>query len=264
VIPCYRCAGTVGRAVASVVHQTLPPAEIILVDDGSGDDTPEVLRRQTELYPSSAISVIELTKNAGPGAARNAGWEVATKPYVAFLDADDAWHPCKIEVQYNWMREHPQVAMSGHATTIGPIQTGLSTVNGPVVAHPVLPWQMLLSNRFPARSVMLKRALPFRFEPKKIYSEDYLLWLTIILSGYETWRLESALAFSFRPEYSPGGYSGALYAQERRELSALRLLHKKGLLSMVVYWLVSALSLIKYLRRQLISLADNRRRQARQ
>ncbi|MHB1099234.1 MAG: glycosyltransferase family 2 protein, partial [Burkholderiales bacterium] len=103
IIPCYRCAETIARAVDSVLKQTLPPEEILLVEDCSGDDgnTLAVLHSLQQNNPF--IRVIPLAKNGGPAAARNAGWDAAKQPYIAFLDADDAWHPKKLEIQYSWM-----------------------------------------------------------------------------------------------------------------------------------------------------------------
>ena len=74
VIPCYRCAATLDRALQSVLAQTQPPAEIIVVDDASDDATPRVI---AALPPS--IKKIRLPENRGAGSARNAGWQAATQ-----------------------------------------------------------------------------------------------------------------------------------------------------------------------------------------
>src|SRR2546427_9146273 len=100
-IPSYCCADTVARAVESAVEQTLTPAEIIMVDDASpdGGKTYCALKDlQQRFSRRTAIRIIRLERNGGPGAARNRAWEVASQPYVAFLDADDAWHPRKLEI----------------------------------------------------------------------------------------------------------------------------------------------------------------------
>lgn len=114
VIPCYRCSDVIERAVTSVWEQTLRPAEVILVDDCSGDGTVDTLYALQKKFPPNWIKVIELEQNSGPGEARNAGWAAASHSYVAFLDADDSWHPQKIEIQYSWMIEHPDVVLTGH------------------------------------------------------------------------------------------------------------------------------------------------------
>ena len=96
VIPCFRCTGTIERAVASVAAQTRRPAEVILVDDASGDDTQKLLQKLSQHFEPGWIKLVFLEQNVGAASARNAGWDQATQTYVAFLDADDAWHPKKI------------------------------------------------------------------------------------------------------------------------------------------------------------------------
>ncbi len=100
VVPCFRCAPTVGRAVESVMRQTEPVQEIILVDDCSDDGTGAMLHDIAQRAGDGRVRVLALARNSGPATARNAGWNAAVGDYVAFLDADDAWHPRKIEFQY--------------------------------------------------------------------------------------------------------------------------------------------------------------------
>ena len=87
----YRAAATLGRAVASVAAQSWRPAEVIIVDDGSDDETPKVLEELQGHYGTKWLKIVCLSANCGPGAARNVGWGMSTQPYVAFLDADDTW-----------------------------------------------------------------------------------------------------------------------------------------------------------------------------
>src|SRR6185369_14935384 len=111
-----RCAGTIERAVRSVAGQSRRPAELILVDDASGDGTGALLEGLRSRYGPDWIRIITLERNQGPGTARNVGWDAATSTYIAFLDADDAWHPRKIEIQCAWMDSHPEFAVTGHAS----------------------------------------------------------------------------------------------------------------------------------------------------
>jgi len=93
IIPCFRSTDTIERAVLSVVNQTVLPSQIILIDDASNDGSIEKLFALQKEYPLANISVEVMPVNGGPGLARNRGWELATEPWLAFLDADDAWHP---------------------------------------------------------------------------------------------------------------------------------------------------------------------------
>ncbi len=93
IIPTFNRAREVPRAISSVLAQTRPPDEIIVVDDGSTDDTPEVLERF-----GKAIRVIRQA-NAGPSAARNRGIFDSRGDVLMFLDSDDEWLPGKVERQ---------------------------------------------------------------------------------------------------------------------------------------------------------------------
>ena len=95
VVPCYRCATTIERAVVSVAEQMQRPAELVLVDDASADGTLEVLHALATRH-GDWVKVIALPSNRGAASARNAGWDAATQPLVAFLDSDDACHPPKL------------------------------------------------------------------------------------------------------------------------------------------------------------------------
>lgn len=248
VIPCWRSGLTIERAIASIDAQTWRPAEVIVVDDASADDTVLKLHELALLYPNGWIKVVELDVNGGPGPARNAGWNRALQPYIAFLDADDAWHPQKIELQLAWMQSNPEVVLSAHHTIELHDGDAAPIVDANFSIQAVTLNQMLISNRFPTRSVMLRRELDVRFAGKLV-TEDYLLWLQIVSSGQPCVLINSPLAFSFRAEFSPGGYSGQLWLHEKRELRCLHELVKKNWISRSVWWLASIWSLVKYVRR---------------
>lgn len=93
VIPAYNAARTIEKTVESALAQTVPPKEIFVVNDGSSDNTLEVLGR----YESPVHVVTQ--ENAGPAAARNHGIRLATTDWIALLDSDDSWLPEKMENQ---------------------------------------------------------------------------------------------------------------------------------------------------------------------
>ena len=252
IIPCFRCQETVERALDSVLAQSLQASEIFLIDDASGDGTLDLLRDLERLH-TPLVRVISLAENGGPGLARNAGWDAASQPWIAFLDADDAWHPRKLEMQWGWLSAHPEVDLCGHDTR----WAADGRIDHPVKSAPQVSWlnlkQMLLSNRLPTRSVMLRRELPLRFRGRDV-TEDYLLWLQIIADGRIASRLEVCLAYSLRPDFSPGGYSGHLWAHEKRELAALRTLGVEGQFSWFMWIGSSTWSFVKFLRRYWLSL----------
>ena len=102
VVPAYNYARYLPKAIDSALGQTHPPLEVIVVDDGSTDDTPRVLAAYAD-----RIRVIRQA-NQGAGAARNAGIAAARGEYVAFLDSDDLWHPRKLELQLARFASDPE------------------------------------------------------------------------------------------------------------------------------------------------------------
>ncbi len=96
IIPMYNSAETIDRTLASVRCQTHEKLEIIVVDDGSTDDGPKIVERHAR--EDERIRLLR-QRNAGVAAARNAAIEASTGAYIAPVDADDLWHPLKIEKQ---------------------------------------------------------------------------------------------------------------------------------------------------------------------
>ena len=96
IIPVYNGARYVAEAVHSVWAQTIPPAEIIIVDDGSTDSTASIMLDLSAAAPLPIRCVYQ--PNQGPSAARNVGVQAATGNLIAFLDADDVWLPHKTKV----------------------------------------------------------------------------------------------------------------------------------------------------------------------
>ena len=105
VIPTFNRAGMVEQAVESVLAQTLQPVEVIVVDDGSTDDTKQRLAR------FGSISYV-CQEHGGPGRARNTGMRLARGDYVAFLDSDDCLYPYKLELQARVFDAFRDVAMT--------------------------------------------------------------------------------------------------------------------------------------------------------
>ena len=103
VIPAYRAARTIGRAVDSVAAQTIPPDEILVIDDGSPDDL------AAALAPYGGRVRLLRKGNGGASSARNHGLDHCAGGLVAFLDADDYWEPQKLERQLAVLGRRPEV-----------------------------------------------------------------------------------------------------------------------------------------------------------
>lgn len=260
VVPCYCSSGVLARAVASVLEQNQRPLEIILVEDASpdGGETRDCIQELIAAHAEQdelSIRAIYLPKNLGPGGARNAGWNAARGDYVAFLDADDAWHPKKIEIQYAWMESHPQIDLSSHASNYQKSDDVEPTIlAAPLRSQRVEIDHMLRKNRVLTRTVMLRNTVDHRFSGDARFSEDYDLWMRMICDGCTLFALDAELAFSFRPEFGPGGQSGNLWKMERAELLVILGLMREKKIGLLKGVLAIGFSMVKYFRRMLISL----------
>ena len=252
VIPCYRCSKTIHRAVLSVVYQTFSPREVMLIDDYSNDggetlNALEIIKRS--IGEKIKIEIVALEVNNGPGAARNVGWDLAHEPYIAFLDADDSWHKRKLEIQYQWMKANPQAVMTGHKSKIVIDNEYEELLNEKIVSRRVTRKSMLIANQFPTRSVMLKRDIPYRFQPQKRYAEDYLLWMQIVLGDSPAYFLDTALAYSYKDEFGMAGLSKNLWKMEVGVQDSLRVIFEEKKISKAAYILAITFSTIKFIRR---------------
>ena len=103
IIPTYNRWPMLGEAVESVLAQTMSDYELIVVDDGSTDETPRRLREY-----GARLTVLTQSRS-GVSAARNLGARRASGKYLAFLDSDDLWHPRKLQRQLRLMERNPEV-----------------------------------------------------------------------------------------------------------------------------------------------------------
>ena len=104
IIPYFNAIETIQKSISSVLNQTFSVREIIVIDDCSSDhdELVSLLRCFNSVVP---IMLERLDINSGPSESRNRAIEKATGKYIAFLDADDVWHPDKIAIQYNFMKK---------------------------------------------------------------------------------------------------------------------------------------------------------------
>jgi glycosyltransferase involved in cell wall biosynthesis len=103
IIPSFNAADYIREALDSIQGQTLKPFETIVVDDGSTDETAKIIAN----YGTPVTYIYQ--DNAGPGAARNRGIELARGDFLAFLDADDVWHPDKLASQMERFKQRPEL-----------------------------------------------------------------------------------------------------------------------------------------------------------
>jgi glycosyltransferase involved in cell wall biosynthesis len=175
IIPTYNRASYVGAAIESALHQTRPPAEILVVDDGSTDGTGRILG---EFGP--AVRVIR-QPNRGRSAARNAGLRAATGDAVVFLDSDDVLMPESIETCARALEANPDVGIVySDSLFVDSVNNALclhsQALPGPRPSGMVL--AELACRNFLTIAAMIRRSClgDNGFEEGMDYAEDYDLW----------------------------------------------------------------------------------------
>jgi GT2 family glycosyltransferase len=178
VIPVHNGERYLGAALASVAAQSLPPREVIVVDDGSTDGSADVAAR--------AGARVLRQSNAGPGAARNAGVAVSESEWIAFLDADDVFLPDRLARQVAALRAQPAaIGVCSDALCLGGPRDGQRKLAGAPLPPRLVFTDLLRSNPVIASSVLVQRAALLRaggFDADRVLiaTEDYDLWLRLL------------------------------------------------------------------------------------
>lgn len=249
VIPTFNSADYIGRTMEAVRQQTTMASEIIVVDDCSNDLTLTVVEQTFARLDIKNGTVVRLTNNSGPGVARNTGWNLAASKYVAFLDADDSWHPQKLELQLAEMEASPWASFSGHRYLVNEAGFPSDFQVKPTQSHEVTLTSFLARNLFCTPSVMIRRDVELRFSEDREMAEDYLLWLELLAGGARAVLIDSPLVCLHKPAYGESGLSSQLRRMERKDLRAFGLLRRTNRISWPVYLAASVFSLLKYVRR---------------
>jgi cellulose synthase/poly-beta-1,6-N-acetylglucosamine synthase-like glycosyltransferase len=179
VIPAYNAMTYLPDTLASVFQQTFSDFEVLLVDDGSTDSI------QTWVAQTVSDRRVRLISqpNQGLSAARNTGITHSQSEYIAFLDADDLWHPTKLAQQVQWLDAHPTVGLIYNQTAqIDSAGTPTGRVLGSEIAGNILP-QMLQRNIIDCPSSVLVRRQCFDrvglFDRTLRSVEDWDMWIRI-------------------------------------------------------------------------------------
>ena len=167
-------------AIASVLRQSLSDLELVVVDDGSRDRTPEVLAG----FDDPRLVVLRNDERLGLATSLNLALERARSRYVARLDADDVAMPARLERQLSYLRAAPSVAIVGSAVLDLDDTGRLHRIHRMAIDPAEVRWAALFSSPFYHPTVLLDRDVldrgGFRYEPEFLESEDYELWSRVL------------------------------------------------------------------------------------
>lgn len=199
-LPIYNAAQTLSQTLFSIERQRFQDFEIIAIDDGSNDTTPDILH--THAQKDKRLKVI-YTKHQGLIQALNLALEKANTPYIARCDADDVMHPDRLHLQFNFLHTHPDIAVISSRIQCFPrphIATGF---------HIYEQWlNRLCQPEDIARDMFVESPIvhPSIMARKKAlesvggyceweWAEDYDLWLRLHLAGYKFAKLPQTLHY---------------------------------------------------------------------
>ncbi|MBS1689578.1 MAG: glycosyltransferase family 2 protein [Bacteroidetes bacterium] len=240
VIPTYNAAGTIVRTIESCLKQSYAAHEIIVVDDGSTDETEQLLEERF----GNKIIYTRLYKNLGPSFARNKGMDLATGNYIAFLDADDGWHEDKLLVAKSILEANTKIKFLYHPFTQEDVSTKKLPEGATIYTLPFI--KLLNGNVIGTPCVVLANDKSFRFETEMRYMEDYDLWLRI---GYRNkiYFINLSLTQIGRPVLSKGGQSGNKWKMRKGELKAYTRLARLNPLFILLLPVLYVYSLSKHI-----------------
>ncbi|WP_291910795.1 glycosyltransferase family 2 protein [Chitinophaga sp. CB10] len=242
IIPVYNSEKTIYRAIKSVFEQNYDSFEIVVINDGSKDQSlSEINRAQAEFDKKDILNVITLPTNKGVSNARNTGWDNARGEYIAFLDADDTWHPEKLSYVNDVLRKN-DIAMFCHYYGLPGDDITLSENGIKRISFPLF----LLRNTFQTSCVIIKRTIPNRFNTEMSHCEDYDLLLKICYY-YPSYYSKMKLTILGRPQLTSGGLSANKWKMRKGEMNIYKNLYKLNFMFLPVGCVLMVFSLFKHI-----------------
>ena len=246
IVPCFNSEKTLLRAIQSVLMQTLLPREIIIIDDGSAsatylDEYYSIINRDAN------VQIIKLNKNMGASHARNIGISSSNSSYIAFLDADDCWHPKKIEIQF------PLTAKSSHKISAHRYLPNLNKndflIHTKIRCSSISYRKLLFKNYFATPTVMALKSDFILFDEALQRMEDHKCWIENTLCQPALF-IDAALAGGFKKPLGEAGLSQDIPAMHTDAMRVFQLLKNDKKISLAEYLLASSFEKLKYLYRQ--------------
>ncbi len=189
IMPAYASENTLSESIQSVKAQTFTDWELLIIDDCS----PSSLQSIVEQFKDNRIRYIRLLKNSGVAQARNIGIAHASGRYIAFLDSDDLWLPCKLERQIKFMEKYHYAFTY---TWYRQFKNDVQHLGKLVKTKPCVNYEELLKgNDIGCLTVMIDRNQIYGITMPSQRHEDYITWLNILKKGGKAYSLPEELAY---------------------------------------------------------------------
>lgn len=180
IMPVYNAGNHLRAAIESILHQTFTDFEFLIFNDGSTDNSKEIILS----YQDNRISFYDAETNEGYTKKLNAGLEIAAGKYIARMDSDDVSLPGRFEAQYNFMEANPEIAMCGTFFDFIGGSNGIRNFNWVSQTEPdLIKINLLFDCGICHPTVMIRNAIlrdhPIRYDESYEPSEDYELWIRL-------------------------------------------------------------------------------------
>jgi glycosyltransferase involved in cell wall biosynthesis len=190
VMPAYNAGQVIGRALESVLAQSYAYWELIVFDDGSNDNTVDIVSAYAE--NDRRIQLLENETNIGPAASRNNAIRQAEGSYIAFLDADDTWHPEKLDRQIGFMEKHAvALSFTSYQRITDSNHPAKLCVAKKEVNYAGALWKNPIGCLTAVYSVSM---LGKQYMPDIRRGHDYALWLQILRTTDKAYGIDDCLA----------------------------------------------------------------------
>lgn len=247
IIPVYNAEKTIIQCLESVFYQSYKAYEIIIINDGSTDNTLALINDYINTNKITNLFLIT-QKNSGPSIARNSGIVIAKGDWIAFIDSDDKWLPNKLEKQIDIIRINSSIMLVGTRL----ISDKYKKIDA--VCKEIRFESMLFKNQIYTSTVLVNKkvVLQHLFNENQKFSEDYRLWL-LIISQYNCVVINEGLAIyaENKKKFNRESLSSKLLQMEIGELSNYIFLYKTKRINFFLFSLVSFISIIKFIKRYL-------------
>lgn len=192
IMPSYNAAKTIIKSINSVIEQTYPYWELIIVDDCSSDTTYDIVSKVID----ARVKLISLQENSGsPVTPRNVAIKEATGDYIAFLDSDDYWLPNKLCLQLSMMHEHHCLVCHGSYYRVQGEARSL------IQAEKIVDYNSMLSgNKIGNLTGIYNCKIIGKAFQKHIGHEDYLMWLNILQGQFSVGVSEPIACYTVSPD----------------------------------------------------------------
>ena len=192
IIPAYNCERFISETIESVIAQTYPDWEMVIIDDKSTDRTEEII--ESYARKDGRIRFYRNESNIGAAETRNKGMELAEGEFMAFLDSDDLWAPKKLEKQIDFMRKNDHAFTCTSYEHISEEGEKTGRVFSP--RQKANYRQVVLYNSVGNLTVVYNVKKLGKFTAPNVFArEDYGLWLSILKKEDYIWGLPEVLAY---------------------------------------------------------------------